>query len=152
MGGLKRCVLFLSASAFTLMLNDWEVDMNLTGAKATTEGYFQQASLLSLLSGGILSCDDIPSPFSSSAGIAKPHPAVYQHARSKLLASQPGKPTWFIAAHAWDLLGAKKENFEVGWSRSHEKVWPYDGVDVGGRFAVEGETVREVALGLVSLL
>ncbi|CDZ98762.1 PAFAH [Phaffia rhodozyma] len=124
------------------------------GAKATTESYLDQASLLSLFTGGIISCDEIPSPFSSSSaqGIAKPHPTVYQHARTQLLASQPAKPTWFIAAHAWDLLGAREEGFRCGWSKSHEKVWPYDGFDVGGRFDVEGATVEEVAKGLVRCL
>ncbi|GAA6016740.1 hypothetical protein JCM8202_004409 [Rhodotorula sphaerocarpa] len=44
--------------------------------------------------------------------IAKPAPPVYAAIR-KRLGLQPGDECWFVAAHTWDLLAAKKAGFKT---------------------------------------
>lgn len=77
------------------------------GSKATTEGYVSQASLEGVVD-GVKSCDEV--------GVGKPLRAVYESAL-ELCGGQVGQDgegrmsRWFVAAHMWDLAGARK----AGW-------------------------------------
>jgi 2-haloacid dehalogenase len=53
----------------------------------------------------------------------KPHPAVYRHAAERL-GVEPRRIT-LIAAHAWDVLGAKHAGFDAFWVDSFEREWPF---------------------------
>ena len=53
----------------------------------------------------------------------KPHPAVYRHAAERL-GVEPRHVT-LIAAHAWDVVGAKQAGFDAIWVAAHEQVWPF---------------------------
>ena len=53
----------------------------------------------------------------------KPHPAVYRHAAERL-GVEPRRVT-LIAAHAWDVLGAKQAGLEAVWIDRSECLWPF---------------------------
>jgi 2-haloacid dehalogenase len=53
----------------------------------------------------------------------KPHPAVYRHAAERL-GVEP-KRTTLIAAHAWDVVGAKHAGLDAVWIDSLEREWPF---------------------------
>ena len=55
-------------------------------------------------------------------GAYKPHPAVYRHAVERL-ALPPGEVT-LIAAHGWDVIGARAAGLGAVWVRRHERRWP----------------------------
>lgn len=85
------------------------------GAKATTEGYVEQAGLDGFID-AVRSCDQV--------GLSKPFPQVYQAAldacvevevkngnRNSTGQEREDRGRWFVAAHMWDLAAAKK----AGW-------------------------------------
>jgi 2-haloacid dehalogenase len=53
----------------------------------------------------------------------KPHPAVYRHAAQRL--GVDPKQVTLIAAHAWDVLGAKAAGFDAVWIDALEREWPF---------------------------
>jgi len=53
----------------------------------------------------------------------KPHPAVYRHAAERL-GVEPRRLT-LIAAHAWDVVGAKQAGLDAIWVDRLERVWPF---------------------------
>jgi 2-haloacid dehalogenase len=53
----------------------------------------------------------------------KPHPAVYRHAAERL-GVEPKRIT-LIAAHAWDVVGAKAAGLDAIWIDALEREWPF---------------------------
>jgi 2-haloacid dehalogenase len=53
----------------------------------------------------------------------KPHPAVYRHAAERL-GFEPRAIT-LIAAHAWDVVGAKEAGLDAVWIDRVEREWPF---------------------------
>ena len=53
----------------------------------------------------------------------KPHPAVYRHAAERL-GVEPRRVT-LIAAHAWDVVGAKAAGLDAIWIDRLERAWPF---------------------------
>jgi 2-haloacid dehalogenase len=53
----------------------------------------------------------------------KPHPAVYRHAAERL-GVDPKRVT-LIAAHAWDVIGAKEAGLDAVWIDRLEREWPF---------------------------
>ncbi|WVR06649.1 haloacid dehalogenase, type II [Kwoniella sp. DSM 27419] len=101
--GLEQALpLFKAAGATNIILTN--------GAEETTRGYCQQAGVLDDVD-RIMSCDDI--------GYAKPHKEVYEAGlkaceeyEGSLNAGKKGE-RWFVAAHLWDLVAAKKAGFNT---------------------------------------
>ena len=54
--------------------------------------------------------------------VYKPHPAVYKHAAERM-GVEP-KSLTLIAAHAWDVAGAKAAGLEAVWVDRLEGEWP----------------------------
>ena len=52
----------------------------------------------------------------------KPHPALYRHALEEL-GLDAGRAT-LIAAHAWDVLGARAVGMDAIWIERLERLWP----------------------------
>ena len=55
--------------------------------------------------------------------VYKPHPAVYRHAAERL-GVEPKNVT-LIAAHAWDVVGAKEAGLDAVWVDRLEREWPF---------------------------
>jgi len=55
--------------------------------------------------------------------VYKPHPAVYRHAAERL-GVEPRRIT-LIAAHAWDVVGAKSAGLDAVWVDRLEREWPF---------------------------
>ena len=53
----------------------------------------------------------------------KPHPTVYRHAAERL-GIEPRRVT-LIAAHAWDVHGAKQAGLDAVWIDRTEHQWPF---------------------------
>jgi 2-haloacid dehalogenase len=53
----------------------------------------------------------------------RPHPAVYRHAAERLGVEPKG--VMLIAAHAWDVVGAKQAGLDAVWVDRLEREWPF---------------------------
>jgi 2-haloacid dehalogenase len=53
----------------------------------------------------------------------KPHGALYKHAAERI-GAEP-RNTTLIAAHAWDVVGAKAAGLEAIWVERAEREWPF---------------------------
>jgi 2-haloacid dehalogenase len=53
----------------------------------------------------------------------KPHPAVYRHAAERL--GVDARAITVIAAHAWDVVGAKEAGLDAIWIDRIEREWPF---------------------------
>jgi 2-haloacid dehalogenase len=53
----------------------------------------------------------------------KPHPAVYRHATERL--GVDARSVTLIAAHAWDVVGAKQAGLDAIWLDRLEREWPF---------------------------
>jgi 2-haloacid dehalogenase len=53
----------------------------------------------------------------------KPHPAVYVHGADRI-GAEPSRTT-LIAAHAWDVVGAKQAGLGAVWVDRLEPEWPF---------------------------
>jgi 2-haloacid dehalogenase len=53
----------------------------------------------------------------------KPHPAVYRHAAERL--GVEARRVTLVAAHAWDVLGAKQAGLDAVWIDRSERQWPF---------------------------
>lgn len=115
----------------------WDVYAVTNGGKEASLKYFRLADV-ELDADHLLSCDDIR--------VAKPDPKVYQNANDWLESrgceqSADGKSQrWFVAAHSWDLIAARKAGFRTAWV-AHEE---HDAVTgVFGEFDVYAKDLKE---------
>jgi len=99
--GLKECYDGLREAG-------WDVYGVTNGGKETSLKYYQLADI-ELDKDHLLSCDDI--------SVAKPDVKVYETANQHLTTQGHGKGSekWFVAAHAWDLIAARKAGFKTAY-------------------------------------
>jgi 2-haloacid dehalogenase len=99
--GLKKLFDGLQASG-------WECVAVTNGAMTTTLGYFKDADI-DIDERHCLSCDDIK--------VAKPALEVYETATEHLakLADSAQSQKWFVAAHSWDLIAARKAGYKTAY-------------------------------------
>ncbi|KAK5164938.1 uncharacterized protein LTR77_009603 [Saxophila tyrrhenica] len=100
--GLKACFDGLKGGG-------WEVLAVTNGGMETSLDYYRKAGV-ELDAQHLLSCDDMK--------VAKPDVRVYENANRHLDALGAGKgggERWFVAAHAWDLIAARKAGFKTAW-------------------------------------
>lgn len=119
----------------------WDVYAVTNGGKESSLKYYELANV-QLDSDHLLSCDDLR--------VAKPDVKVYQNANSWLdgrdcekTKTVDGKEVvqrWFVAAHSWDLIAAKKEGFRTAWV-AHEERDPVTAVF--GEFDVYAKDLKE---------
>lgn len=75
----------------------------------------------------------------------KPRPEVYRHAAS--VAGVPADRAALVAAHAWDVLGARRAGLLTGWvARVEARFHP-----AMGSPTVRGDSLTEVAAALLAL-
>jgi 2-haloacid dehalogenase len=55
--------------------------------------------------------------------VYKPHPAVYRHAAERI--GVDAKRLTLVAAHAWDVVGAKQAGWNAVWVNRFEREWPF---------------------------
>ncbi|ORY75398.1 HAD-like domain-containing protein [Protomyces lactucae-debilis] len=86
----------------------WQCVAVTNGARSTTLGYFSDAGI-KIDDEHCLSCDDIK--------VAKPAAAVYDNANKHLdiLGGGAQNVRWFVAAHSWDLIAARKAGFKTAY-------------------------------------
>jgi len=124
--GLKACFDGLRAHGF-------DVYGVTNGGKETSLGYYHKADI-TLDDAHLLSCDDVK--------VAKPDLRVYENAvRTVEAAGDSGKERWFVAAHSWDLIAARKAGFKTAWvaSEEHDPV-----TSVFGKFDIYAEDFNEL--------
>jgi 2-haloacid dehalogenase len=98
--GLKECFDGLRDAG-------WDVYGVTNGGSETSLNYYKQAGI-DLDADHLLSCDAIQ--------VAKPDVRVYETAKKQL--SKMGavdEERWFVAAHAWDLIAARKAGFKTAY-------------------------------------
>ena len=119
--GLKECHEGLKQAG-------WDVHAVTNGGKETSLKYYELAGI-DLDADHLLSCDDIQ--------VAKPDVRVYEkaneHLSSRSLGSKGDGERWFVAAHAWDLIAARKAGFKTAYLE-HEEHDPV--TEVFGEFDV----------------
>ena len=103
----------------------WDVYGVTNGGKETSLNYYKLAGI-ELDDKHLLSCDDVKA--------AKPDIRVYENANRHLDSqglSDRDEDRWFVAAHAWDLIAARKAGFKTAYLDFEE----HDPVeDVFGKF------------------
>lgn len=109
----------------------WDVYAVTNGGKAASLKYFELAGV-DLADDHLLSCDDIK--------VAKPDPKVYENANKHLESMGLKGEKWFVAAHSWDLIAARKAGFKTAWV-AHEEHDPV--TSVFGEFDVIAKDLRE---------
>ncbi|TKA74764.1 hypothetical protein B0A55_03856 [Friedmanniomyces simplex] len=96
----------------------WDVYAVTNGGKQTSLKYYELANI-ELDADHLLSCDDIQ--------VAKPDIRVYEAANQHLTSGGVGREgdgeRWFVAAHSWDLIAARKAGFKTAWV-AHEEFDP----------------------------
>ena len=100
--GLKECFDGLREAG-------WDVYGVTNGGSETSLAYYHNANI-ELDAEHLLSCDAIQ--------IAKPDVRVYENANKHLNARGVGDgqgERWFVAAHAWDLVAARKAGFKTAY-------------------------------------
>lgn len=105
--GLKKCFDGLRTAG-------WEVYGVTNGGKETSLNYYRLADI-ALEPDHLLSCDDV--------GAAKPDFRVYTTANKHLTfqgVSDAEGDRWFVAAHAWDLIAARKTGFKTAYLGDEE--------------------------------
>lgn len=127
--GLKECFDGLREAG-------WDVYAVTNGGKETSLKYYTLADI-ELDADHLLSCDDIK--------MAKPDVRVYEKANQHLTSRGLGKESdgerWFVAAHAWDLIAARKAGFRTAYL-AHEEHDPV--TEVFGGFDVYAEDFNEL--------
>lgn len=127
--GLKACFDGLRAGG-------WDVYAVTNGGAETSLAYFRQADV-ELDAEHLLSCDAIR--------VAKPDVRVYEtthhHLRTRGLSGVSGGDKWFVAAHAWDLIAAKKVGFKTAYLdfEEHDPV-----TECFGEFDVRAGSMKEL--------
>ena len=111
----------------------WDVYAVTNGGKAGSLKYFELAGV-DLDGDHLLSCDDV--------GAAKPDFKVYENANRWLDGRdcKAGEERWFVAAHSWDLIAARKAGFRTAWV-AHEEVYPV--TELFGEFDVVARDLGE---------
>lgn len=127
--GLKTCIDGLRAAG-------WDVYGVTNGGVEASLAYFHNADI-TIDEAHLLSCDAIQ--------VAKPDARVYEAANTHLSARSLGEDgqeqRWFVAAHAWDLLAARKAGFRTAYLsfEEHDPV-----TEVFGEFDVYAESMEEL--------
>ncbi|KAH5218627.1 hypothetical protein HBI62_159180 [Parastagonospora nodorum] len=124
--GLKECCDGLRESG-------WDVYGVTNGGSETSLAYYHNANI-DLDSEHLLSCDAIK--------IAKPDVRVYETANKHLTARGLGDgERWFVAAHAWDLIAARKAGFKTAYLdfEEHDPV-----TEVFGEFDLYAGSMEEL--------
>lgn len=127
--GLKECMDGLREAG-------WGVYGVTNGGVETSLGYFRNAGV-ELGEGCLVSCD--------SVGVAKPDGRVYERAQEHLteqgLGERGGGGRWFVAAHAWDLIAARKAGFKTAFLdfEEHDPV-----TEVFGEFDLYAGSMSEL--------
>lgn len=127
--GLKACFDGLRESG-------WDVYGVTNGGKETSLKYYELAGI-ELDGEHLLSCDELK--------IAKPDPRVYEnthrHLTSRGLGKEGDGERWFVAAHAWDLIAARKAGFRTAFLTFEE----HDSCkEVFGEFDVYADSMGEL--------
>ena len=99
------------------------------GGRDSTTGLVERAGLAI---GEIVSCEEVRA--------YKPAPAPYRHARERL------GDYVLVAAHGWDVVGARAAGVRAIWVDAQEREWPVAGAEPGERASSLVEAV-ERALG-----
>ncbi|WP_319422442.1 HAD hydrolase-like protein [Pleurocapsa sp. FMAR1] len=104
----------------TLTEAGWRVLALTNGSKNSTRDLLERAAVQQYFT-EIYSCDAI--------AFTKPHPDVY-----KMIQTDNLEETWLVAAHAWDIAGAKSVGMKTAFVRQLEKdyleVYPQPQVTV----------------------
>ncbi|OAD75271.1 hypothetical protein PHYBLDRAFT_166530 [Phycomyces blakesleeanus NRRL 1555(-)] len=104
--------------------NNWDIWILTNGSYSSTETLLKKHGLDTFVGDNILSCDDLK--------ISKPHPKVYsEFMRSAVHKTKRIENFYLIAAHAWDLAGAKNVSVRTVYLTTEEKVYSADAYDVG---------------------
>lgn len=110
----------------------WDVYAVTNGAKAASLKYYELAGIR-LDGDHLLSCDDIR--------VAKPDVRVYENAGAWLQSRGcESHERWFVAAHSWDLIAARKAGFRTAWV-AHEEGDPC--TELFGEFDVVARDLTE---------
>jgi 2-haloacid dehalogenase len=131
--GLKRCFDGLRNSG-------WDVYGVTNGGSEVSLKYYHVAGI-DLDAEHLLSCDDLK--------IAKPDIKVYENAQRHLNSRGLGKnERWFVAAHSWDLVAARKAGFRTAYLdfEEHDPV-----TEVFGEFDVYARSMDELLEKLKSV-
>lgn len=113
----------------------WDVYGVTNGGKETSLNYYKLADI-ELDEDHLLSCDDIR--------VAKPDVRVYANANRHLSlrdCSTKEGDRWFVAAHAWDLMAARKQGFKTAYLDFEEHD---PAPDVFGDFDMYAGSMREL--------
>ncbi|KAF2998808.1 hypothetical protein E8E13_001470 [Curvularia kusanoi] len=127
--GLKECFDGLRDAG-------WDVYAVTNGGLETSLAYYRNAGI-ELDEKHLLSCDAIQ--------VAKPDVKVYEKAQQHLTAQGLGElgdgKRWFVAAHAWDLIAARKAGFKTAYLdfEEHDPV-----TEVFGEFDLYAGSMKEL--------
>lgn len=127
--GLKSCVDGLRGAG-------WDVYAVTNGGVETSLGYFHAAGV-ELDEEHLLSCDEVR--------VAKPDVRVYERVNAHLMSRGVGDrgsgERWFVAAHAWDLIAARKAGFKTAYLdfEEHDPV-----TEVFGEFDLYARDMSEL--------
>ncbi|KAL1602486.1 hypothetical protein SLS60_005902 [Paraconiothyrium brasiliense] len=127
--GLKECFDGLRGAG-------WDVYAVTNGGVETSLAYYHNAGI-DLDEKHLLSCDDLKT--------AKPDVKVYENAQSHLskqgLGTRDDGRRWFVAAHAWDLISARKAGFKTAYLdfEEHDPV-----TEVFGEFDLYAESMEDL--------
>ncbi|KAI4631172.1 hypothetical protein J4E83_002701 [Alternaria metachromatica] len=130
--GLKKCFDGLREAG-------WDVYGVTNGGSETSLAYYHNAGI-ELDEQHLLSCDAIK--------IAKPDVRVYENADRHLTESGLSKgdgERWFVAAHAWDLIAARKAGFKTAYLdfEEHDPC-----TDVFGEFDLYASSMEDLLIKL----
>ncbi|KAJ4312507.1 hypothetical protein N0V94_007400 [Neodidymelliopsis sp. IMI 364377] len=111
----------------------WDVYGVTNGGVETSLAYYHNANI-ELDEDHLLSCDDLQ--------VAKPDVKVYERAQEHLTQRGLGdEERWFVAAHAWDLIAARKAGFKTAYLdfEEHDPV-----TEVFGEFDLYASSMGEL--------
>ncbi|CAO2653791.1 Nn.00g032020.m01.CDS01 [Neocucurbitaria sp. VM-36] len=131
--GLKNCFDGLREAG-------WDVYGVTNGGVQTSLDYYHNAGI-ELDEEHLLSCDNLQ--------VAKPDVRVYENANTHLtqrgIGTKGDGERWFVAAHAWDLIAAKKAGFKTAYLdfEEHDSV-----TEVFGEFDLYAKDLNELLVKL----